>query len=76
MILAQCYACELHAKSLNFLNLCNYCISRLVLQSNNCIIDLIAQPCMISSTFVGHLDRIDQHDFPLDGEYTIPSDGC
>ena len=76
MILVQCCAYELHAKSLNFLNFCDYCISRLVLQSNSSIIDLIAQPCMISSTIVWHLDRIDQHDFPLNGEYTIPSDGC
>ena len=29
---------------LQLINFCNYCISQLVLQSINCVIDLIAQP--------------------------------
>ena len=33
------------------------------------------QEVNITSTLPWHLDRIDQQDLPLDGQYTSPSDG-
>ena len=45
---------------------------------NQSVVDYIEEDQVVnitSSTSLWYLDRIDQQDLPLDGQYTSPSDG-